>query len=123
MAKWIKQKVRLKIYERDNLICCYCGKQCIIADSHKHDNRGDIASLDHIVPQRELALATTNDAEFNKARRNPANLVVACTACNDDKAHTELYVWCLTTGKNYGNILIEIGNRIQRGLNNSYVHS
>lgn len=100
--------MRKEVYKRDELICCYCEELCAIG------NVSNGASLDHVIPQRELALSTENDREFFKARKNPKNIVVACRACNSSKQHLPLIVWCKNTGKDYDRIIAEIDRRTSK---------
>lgn len=116
MASWISKNTRNKIYARDNQVCCYCGKHCDIGDTRTHTNPTTLATLDHIVPQKELAAASTDDKDFAAKRRDSKNLVVVCMGCNSSKQHTTLFVWCKQTGKDYAAILIEIGTRIQKEI-------
>lgn len=113
-SSWISRSTRRRIYRRDNMVCCYCGKQCVSNDTYLAGgiDRADVVSLDHIVSQKELAAASTDDADFKAKRRDPKNLVLACTGCNGSKKDTPLYVWCSQTNKNYSAIIIEIGIRI-----------
>jgi len=114
---WIGKLARQALYRRDDLVCCYCGITCItgIADSRvlTPQEKKTVATLDHIVPQKELAESARNDKEFFELRRDPKNLVVVCMGCNSSKQHTTLYVWCNKTHKNYAKILAEISRRIQ----------
>jgi 5-methylcytosine-specific restriction endonuclease McrA len=112
MASWISKNKRLAIYKRDNQVCCYCGKHCDIGDTRTHANPTQLASLDHIVPQKELAAAATDDKDFSAKRRDAKNLVVVCMGCNSSKCHTPLYVWCSQTGKDYAAIITRIAERI-----------
>jgi len=108
-SNWISKTSRTAIYTRDNMTCCYCGKKC------NHYNGAmdlDTVTLDHIVSQKELAAASTDDGDFNSKRRNPANIVVVCNGCNSSKKHTALYVWCVQTNKDYAVIIGEIARRI-----------
>ncbi len=116
MASWISKNTRNKIYARDNAVCCYCGKQCIVGDTRTHSNPSELATLDHIVSQKELASSSTDDKDFSKKRRNPANLVVSCMRCNSSKKDVSLYVWCNQNNRNYPAILIEIATRIQKEI-------
>jgi 5-methylcytosine-specific restriction endonuclease McrA len=116
MASWISKNKRLAIYKRDNSVCCYCGKQCVIGNTRTHATPANLATLDHIVPQKELAAAATDDKDFSAKRRDARNLVVVCMGCNSSKYHTPLYVWCSQTGKDYATIIIEIGNRIATSI-------
>jgi len=113
---WIGKLTRKALYGRDALTCCYCGIQCItgIADSRMLTKvqKKTVATLDHIVPQKELAAAATDDADFYHARKDPKNLVCVCMGCNSSKQHTPLYVWCKKTRRNYAVILAEISRRI-----------
>jgi 5-methylcytosine-specific restriction endonuclease McrA len=111
---WISTKARKWLYERDNLICCYCERKCIIGATYelKGSKREKCATLDHIVPQKELAAASTDDKHFRQLRRDPKNLVVVCCSCNASKQDTPLYVWCKQTGKHYERILAEVARRI-----------
>lgn len=112
MTSWLDKAKRLGIYDRDELICCYCGILCIIGDTRTATNPGLIATLDHIVPQKELAASATNDKHFNELRRESKNLVCVCMSCNSSKQHTELFVWCAQTGRDYASIIAEIARRI-----------
>jgi len=113
---WISKNVRQRIYNRDNMVCCYCGITCVQCNTRESSNPGLGATLDHIVPQKVLAESSINDKDFYAKRRDPRNLVVVCMSCNSSKQHTDLYTWCAITGKNYAKIIIEIGNRISKGL-------
>lgn len=108
-AGWISKNKRNAIYTRDNNTCCYCGKHC---NHYAGSMDNDTITLDHIVSQKELAAASTDDAHFAKLRRDAKNIVVVCNGCNSSKKHTPLYVWCAQTGKDYGIILAEIARRI-----------
>ena len=109
---WISKGARKRIYTRDNMVCCYCGKTCVQADSRTAEKPLDVATLDHVVPQKELAAAATNDVHFAQLRKDPKNLVVTCMGCNSSKKHTELYVWCAQTRRDYATIIAEIARRI-----------
>lgn len=112
MASWISRKKRMKIYDRDAYTCIYCGKQCKQGDTRFDSNPGAMATLDHIVSQKELAAASTDDKDFSSKRRDAKNLVVACMSCNSTKRHTPLYVFCQQQNLNYATILAEISRRI-----------
>lgn len=109
---WISKKTRQAIYARDNNVCIYCGKTCEVGDSRTAKNPLNTATLDHIVPQKELAESAMNDAHFAQLRRDPKNLVVACNKCNSTKKHTPLYTFCKMQGIDYASILAEISRRI-----------
>jgi len=121
-AGWISKAGRATIYNRDEMVCCYCGKTCKAASvqgmtrseqaAHMKANYADIVTLDHIVSQKELAAASTDDADFNAKRRDPKNLVTVCNACNSSKKATPLYVWCAQKNLDYGVIIAEIARRI-----------
>lgn len=114
---WISKKQRKLIAERDNLVCCYCGKQCIPYTKEDWKLRPlDVYTLDHIVSQWEIAQTCESDAHFRHARRDPRNLVTVCNGCNSSKKHTELYIWINRKGFDYGKIIAEIGRRIQKPL-------
>lgn len=106
---WISTKSRKAIYSRDNMVCCYCGKQC-----QKYNGKMDLdtVTLDHIVSQKELAESSVNDADFAAKRKDPKNLVVVCNGCNSSKKHTTLYVWCSQKNINYSTVIAEIARRI-----------
>jgi 5-methylcytosine-specific restriction endonuclease McrA len=112
-SNWIGKVTRNKIYQRDHMTCCYCGKVC-----KSYDGKMDLdtVTLDHVVSQKELLEASINDADFSKKRKDAKNIVVACNGCNASEKHHSLYAWCVLTGKNYGAILVEIGTRIQKGI-------
>lgn len=115
---WIGKIARKFIYDRDELICCYCGKTCITGidaeaiNALSREDKRNIATLDHIVPQKELKNVSDSITEFHHRQRDPKNLVVVCVGCNSSKQHTPLYVWCAKTSRNYGEILAEIARRI-----------
>lgn len=109
---WIGKIARKFIETRDNMTCCYCGTQCIKYNDSTFENRGIVATLDHIVPQKTLAESAMNDKHFYAMRRDTKNLVLVCVSCNCSKQHTELYTWCIQTGKNYATIIAEIARRI-----------
>src|SRR5690349_6216492 len=106
-AGWISKVIRAALYARDNNTCCYCGKVCKIGGSGS-----DYATLDHIVSQESLFKAAKSYAEFILARKDVRNLVVACMGCNSSKQETDLYVWCIKTGKDYYGIIAEIARRV-----------
>lgn len=112
MASWISKAMRIKIYKRDQMTCAYCNQDCIICDTRNALNPMIAATLDHIVPQKVLAASATDDKHLSELRRDPKNLVVVCMSCNSSKCHTELYTWCMQTGKNYAIIIAEISRRI-----------
>lgn len=112
MASWINKATRTKIYRRDDCQCLYCGKICQVGDTRLSENPGDLATLDHIVSQKELAAAATDDQDFGQKRRDPRNLVVACMSCNSSKQHTPIYVYCQQKQLDYSKILEEISRRI-----------
>jgi 5-methylcytosine-specific restriction endonuclease McrA len=116
-SKWISKRQRVAIYNRDDFTCCYCGKHCTQGNSRDTGiSISDLATLDHIVPQKELAACSTDDAHFGKLRRDPKNLVVVCMTCNASKKHLPLYVWCAQTRRDYAIILAEISIRINRTI-------
>ena len=112
-SNWIGKVARNKIYQRDHMTCCYCGKVCKKYDGHMDL---DTVTLDHVVSQKELLEVSLDDADFSKKRKDAKNIVVACNGCNASKKHHSLYAWCVITNKNYGAILVEIGTRIQKGI-------
>ena len=116
MASWISKKTRLKIYKRDELVCCYCGAQCEICDTRNCLNPAIAATLDHIVAQKTLAASATDDKHFSALRRDPKNLVVVCMSCNSSKQHIELYTWCAQTKRDYATIIAKISQRISKGV-------
>lgn len=71
-----------------------------------------IATLDHIVPQWEIAQTCESDAQFRREIKNPKNLVVVCNGCNSRKKHYPLYVFAQRMGFDYGAILARIAERI-----------
>lgn len=113
---WIGKIARKKIEDRDQMTCCYCGAECIKYKDSTPEIRGIVATLDHIVPQKTLAASATDDKHFFAMRKDAKNLVVVCVSCNCSKQHTELYTWCMQTGKNYGKIIAEIARRIAIGV-------
>jgi hypothetical protein len=126
MARFISDKARKAIYERDAMVCCYCAKQCVLATipnadreqqnawraKHKHD----FATLDHIVSQWEIAQTCDSDESFRSAIADPSNLVVVCNACNASKKATPLYVWAKRKGFDYAVILHRIAERTGKKL-------
>lgn len=113
MASWISKKNRLAIYARDEQVCIYCKKKCIVGDTKdKSINPLDLCTLDHIVSQKELASAATDDADFRMKRRDPKNLVVMCMSCNSSKQDTPVYVHCAQKNLDYAKIIAEISRRI-----------
>jgi len=115
--KFISKKARQAIYKRDNMICCYCGKQCIAYTEEAWANTPkEVATLDHITSQWAIAQTCESDAEFRKAIADPKNLVVVCNGCNSHKREIELYIWCAMVGFEYGKIIEEIGRRVQRAI-------
>lgn len=63
-SKWCSRTLRLAIYLRDGMACCYYGAS--IED-------GAILSLDHLKPH------------VNGGGDDPRNLVTACTRCNSSR--------------------------------------
>ncbi len=113
MASWISKKARLAIYKRDACTCIYCEKQCVVGDTKDGNiQKGDLATLDHIVSQKELAELASDDKDFSAKRRNPKNLVVSCMSCNSKKQARSLYAFCGQQGIDYAAVLMEIGRRI-----------
>ncbi len=113
-SKWSGKKLRNDIEQRDQMICCYCGKlTCKYAD---RVNNTDYATLDHVVSQWEIAQTCESDAEFRHEIKNPHNLVLVCNGCNSSKQHTPLYIWCDRKGFDYASILAEIARRINIAL-------
>lgn len=114
---WISTNTRKKIYQRDNMVCCYCGKQCLAYSKESWKNSPlDVVTLDHIVSQWAIAQVSESDAEFRRNRQDPKNLVAVCNGCNSSKKHTELYIWAVNKGFDYGIILERIAHRIQIAL-------
>lgn len=114
---WIGPKQRKAIYVRDNDICCYCGKQGKRYTKEVWKQTPlDVITLDHIVPQWEIAQTCESDAHFRREIKNPQNLVTVCNGCNSSKKHTPLYIWCATKGYDYAVILERIADRIQRSI-------
>ena len=114
--RWITTEKRAKIYARDNHTCIYCGKTCVEGDTRTASNPKDIATLDHIVSQKELAAAADSDEDFSRMRKDAKNLVVACMGCNSSKKHTPLLVFCKRVGLDYTAILAEIARRTSIAL-------
>lgn len=111
-SAWLSKGKRKQIEERDQMICCYCGKLCVKYNDRV--NNIDFATLDHIVPQRELFEAYKDQGMeiFKKAIQDIHNLVLVCNACNSSKQETPLYVWCIAKAFDYGTIIAEIARRI-----------
>ncbi len=109
---WISKGARQWLYTRDQLICCYCGMTCHIGNTRTDSDLGSCATLDHIVPQKDLAESATNDKHFFALRPDPKNLVTVCMKCNSSKQHTSLYVWCKQTNRDYAAHIKEISRRI-----------
>jgi len=115
---WISKKARTAILARDNMECCYCGKQCkqgSIAGmtrseqiSYMKQHYLDFATLDHIVAR--VYLTTKEEIQ------NPKNLVVVCNACNSSKKHTALEDWSKQKGLDYTSIQQKIQQRIAIAL-------
>lgn len=111
--KFIAKKARKAIYTRDNMTCCYCGKECIAYSVENwRDRSKDVVTLDHIVSQWAIAQTCESQAEFKREIANPHNLVAVCNSCNSSKQETELYIWCAAKGFDYGVIIAEIARRI-----------
>lgn len=109
-SKWLSKLARKQIEERDQMICCYCGKTCVkYAD---RVNETDYATLDHVVSQWEIAQTCESDAEFRRKIKDIHNLVLVCNGCNSSKQNTELYIWCAKKMLDYAAILGEIARRI-----------
>lgn len=112
---------RLDIYARDNMECCYCGKECKPATlpgftreaqvEYMRANYADFCTLDHITSQWAIAQVTDSAVDFKKAIRDPKNLVTVCNACNSSKKHTELYIWAVNRGLDYSAIMARIAHR------------
>lgn len=68
----IKKELRESIYERDRLICRYCGVQCV-RPKETRIGAPNSAAIDHVIPRRQGGLT------------EPDNLVVACWTCNSRK--------------------------------------
>lgn len=107
-SKWLSKALRASIESRDNMICCYCGILC--CKYNDRVNNTDYATLDHIVPRYELAMAGCEN--YTSLVKDPSTLVLVCNACNSSKKHTPLFVWCKNTGKDYARIITEIARRI-----------
>jgi len=99
---WISPKQRKNLYDRDADTCCYCGK---VGKRYTKEvwkqNPLDVITLDHIIPQHELAQEYPDIKDFRKAIKNPHNLVTVCNGCNSSKKHTPLFLWCETKGIDY----------------------
>lgn len=72
----IRRWVRSQLIRRSRGACEYCG--CAVEFTHGKDNS---ATLDHVIP---LALG---------GQSAPANMRVACRACNQDKGAKTLEEW------------------------------
>ena len=124
--RFVTESIRKAIYARDNMVCCYCGKTCILAtckgmtlpEQHAYMrlHKNDFATLDHIVSQWEIAQTCESDAEFRRKIADPINLVTVCNACNSSKKNTPLYVWVEKKGYNYRSILRRIAKQTQKGI-------
>jgi 5-methylcytosine-specific restriction endonuclease McrA len=66
------QRQKERIYERDGLVCRYCGRNVRRA-AHKHDSALNVATIDHFKSKHG------GGADEDK------NLVVACRGCNTAK--------------------------------------
>jgi 5-methylcytosine-specific restriction endonuclease McrA len=109
-SKWISKASRKAIETRDNMTCCYCGKQCVKYTDRTNDT--DYATLDHIVSQWEIAITCESDAEFRRKIKDIHNLVLVCNGCNSSKQNTSLFVWCARKLYDYATITAEIARRI-----------
>src|SRR5688572_7512316 len=111
--KFISKRARQEIYTRDNMTCCYCGKECIAYSVENWSSRSkDVVTLDHIVPQLEIKQTCATEQEIKQALACPKNLVCVCNSCNSSKQETPLYVWCAAKCFDYGVIIAEIARRI-----------
>lgn len=77
MPAYVKLKVRLAIWERDDYKCAYCGCQVFV---NARECAPDKATLDHVHPRSR---GGTNAQ---------SNLVTACYDCNQRKADREAIV-------------------------------
>lgn len=114
-SSWLPKSIRAKIESRDDMTCVYCGKECIKAHQGMEltqEEKLAIATIDHIVPQKELAAAAQDDKHFSELRRDPKNLVVACLSCNSKKRHMGIYQFCMKYGFNFVTVMQEITRRI-----------
>lgn len=96
--KWIRNELRLAIYERDNKICAYCGIECSADENANHG-----ISLDHIKPRSK---GGTN---------SPKNLVVSCRGCNSTRQDTPIEKWLKQVNRDM--LIIEL--RISKQINHS----
>lgn len=67
---FVRKDLRLALYLRDGLACCYCGQG--IED-------GARLTLDHLVPV----------SACEKPDNSPANLVTACSICNSSRGNRD----------------------------------
>ena len=73
--------VRKAIVERDGPNCCWCG--CVTHDPAIVGSAApDTQTLDHIVPRARGGTG-----------QGPANLVIACYACNQARGSLDLEEW------------------------------
>lgn len=71
--------VHRRVFARDGYACRYCGRACVDpppfgADGKRPKNLPDERTLDHVVPRSK------------GGRHTDDNCVVACFACNNEKA-------------------------------------
>lgn len=86
MARWLsdraKEAMRLRDADADGVSrCVYCGCQCALK---ANTNNPAAFSIDHVFARSE-----------GGDLRNPANLVVACFACNNNKKAKDTETWLL----------------------------
>lgn len=76
----ISRAVRETVYQRDRLICVYCGRLCRDVrpkPGRRHPKDG--ATVDHVVPKSQ------------GGNNSPANLVTACWTCNHLKGDKTVF--------------------------------
>lgn len=78
---------RARVYQRDGLVCRYCGIQCVEARQNDERKMTGVATVDHVIPRSE---GGSNGFD---------NLVTACFTCNTRKAKR--------TGEEYAAYLAE----------------
>lgn len=118
-SHWIKKgkkggddnSSRLGIYKRDNMVCCYCNRNCVMYN--ERENNFHYATLDHVTPRAEIS-QHCKETEYKDLITDVNNLVVVCNACNCSKQKTPLLIWCKRKGYDFNKIQAEITRRINQ---------
>ncbi|MDX3928707.1 MAG: HNH endonuclease [Shinella sp.] len=73
MKSKVRRSVLLLLFERQDGLCCYCGRPVIITGDFRLQQRPDAATVEHLRRRAE------------GGKNNTDNLACACRRCNQER--------------------------------------